>query len=169
MLKELELHDGLLINTDDISTISRQDAPKPPLTTTGLVIDEYRYKLLQESLIEYGLVISGNCDPSWFKEVEMLHKNIDSYKQWKKDMEGVAPDDPEHKYVVLMKNGDAYYITKKEYDEFRYEQSYSPMDEVYDKFKESLVLGFDKELHITDSEVIHRDGNSIQLKLTCEF
>ena len=169
MLKELKLHNGLLINTDDISTISRQDAPQPPLTVTGLVIDEYRYKLLQESLIEHRPAISGNCDPSWFKEVEMLHKNLDSYKQWKKDMEGVAPDDLQHKYVVLMKNKDTYYITKKEYDSFRHEQPHSPMDIMYDKFKESLGLEFDKELRITNSEVIHKDGNSVQLKLTCEF
>ena len=169
MLKELKLHDGLIINTDDISTISYQDAPKPPLTTTGLVIDEYRYKLLQESLIEHGNMSSEYRGPSWLKEVEMLHKNIDSYKQWKKDMEGVTPDDPQHKYVVLMKNKDTYYLTKKEYDSLRYEQPYSPMDEVYDKFKESLGLGVDKELRITNSEVIHRDDNSIQLKLTCEF
>ena len=40
---------------------------------------------------------------------------------------------------------------------------------MYDKFKESLGLGVDKELRITNSEVIHRDDNSIQLKLTCEF
>lgn len=50
-----------------------------------------------------------------------------------------------------------------------YEHSYSPMDEIYDMVKESLGLGVDKELRVTNSEVIHIDGNSVQLKLTCEL
>ena len=170
MLKELKLHNGILINTDDISTITRQDAPKRPVATSVYGhMNEYVYENLQMRLIECEHMSPKHRDFSWRQHVEAIRQDIDNYKQWKNDTESVTPDDPQHKYVVLMKNKDTYYLTKKEYDSFRCEHPYSPMDEVYNKFKESLGLGFDKELRITNSEVIHRDGNSIQLKLTCEF
>ena len=170
MLKELKLHDGLLINTDDISTISRQDAPKRPVAASVHGhMNEYVYENLQMRLIECEHMPPKHRDFSWRQYIEAIRQDIDNYKHWKKDMEGVAPDDPKHRYIVIMKNEDTYYLTKKEYDSFRHEQPHSPMDIMYDKFKESLGLGFDKELRVTNSEVIHRNDNSIQLKLTCEF
>ena len=172
MLKKLELNDGLVINTDDILTTSRHNAPKPPLTAGGLVIDEDKYVYLQECLIAHDMMIDGDCNESWIKTVEELHRNIDDYRHWLKCMEGVAPDDPEHKYAVAMKNGEIYYITKKEYDMLNNLQSHSISDEIYDKVKEVFGLKYiptDKKLHITNSETIDTDDDSVQLKLTFEL
>ena len=172
MLTKLELNDGLVINTDDILTTSRHNALEPPLTADGLVIDEDKYVYLQECLIGHGMMSNESRNASWIKTVEALHRDIDEYRHWLKCMEGVAPDDPEHKYAVAMKNGEIYYITKKEYDMFNNLQSHSISDEIYDKVKEVFGLKYipvDKELRITNSETIDTDDNSIQLKLTFEL
>ena len=172
MLKKLELNDGLVINTDDILTTSRHNALEPPLTADGLVIDEDMYVYFQECLIAHDMMIDGDCNESWIKTVEELNRNIADYRHWKECMKGVAPDDPEHKYAVAMKNGEIYYITKKEYDMFNNLQSHSISDEIYDKVKEVFGLKYipvDKELRITNSETIDTGDNSIQLKLTFEL
>ena len=77
-----------------------------------------------------------------------------------------------HKCAVAMKNGEIYYITKKEYDIFNSMQPYTLMDEIYDKFKEASGLKYipvDKEIRMTNTEIIDTDDNSIQLKLTFEL
>ena len=172
MLKKLDLNDGLVINTDEILTTSRHNAPTPPLTADGLVIDEDKYVYLQECLIGHDMMSNESRNESWRKTVEELHRNIDDYRHWKECMKGVAPDDPEHKYAVAMKNGEIYYITKKEYDMFSDMQPYTIVDEIHDKFKEVTGLKYipvDKEIHIINSETIDTDDNSIQLKLTFEL
>ncbi len=95
MLKKLEMNDGLLINTDEILTVSCHDAPKPPLTAGGLVIDEDKYVYLQECLIGHNMMSEEYRNESWIKTVNELNKNIEEYRDWRKCMKNAAHDGKE--------------------------------------------------------------------------